>query len=281
MTSDREVTEGVDTGTLPPGGQLELCWVGGRSLAYLDAGTDQRGTVVALHSLGTDHRIWSDQVRPLTDAGYRLIAPDARGHGASTWAPLEDSRGWVADLDAVLDDAGVDTAFFVGVSMGAAQALEYALSAPDRVAGLVLSGAFGNLPEQEAATKVSGLAGSATEHGMAKWAEIYTEDTLITDDADAREVVRAAISKVPLEAYVRSAEICFQTRSGDLASLTTQTLVLWGERDHKAPLEMSEQLAADLPNATLRRLPGAGHLSPIDRPAAFASAILEFIDQLE
>jgi pimeloyl-ACP methyl ester carboxylesterase len=67
-------------------------------LFYVDTGNMPGGrTVVALHSLGADHRLWSDQIEFLAPYA-RVIAPKSRGHGRSEW-----------DRDVTLEDWFVDT----------------------------------------------------------------------------------------------------------------------------------------------------------------------------
>jgi len=70
----------------------------GTRLFYLDTGNIPGGrTVVALHSLGADHRLWPDQTEFLAPYA-RMIAPNTRGHGRSEW-----------DRDVHLEDWFVDT----------------------------------------------------------------------------------------------------------------------------------------------------------------------------
>ena len=70
--------------------------------------------------------------------GLRVMAPDLRGHGRSTWDPPWGAERHVADLLATLDAAGVERATVVGHSFGGLLALHLAATAPERVGGLVL-----------------------------------------------------------------------------------------------------------------------------------------------
>jgi pimeloyl-ACP methyl ester carboxylesterase len=97
--------------------------------------------VVLLHGLTATHRYVVMGSAALERCGHRVIAYDARGHGASAPAPepgayrYEDLAG---DLLAVLDARGVERAVLAGASMGAHTALRTALEHPGRVAGLVV-----------------------------------------------------------------------------------------------------------------------------------------------
>src|SRR3954447_12424715 len=97
--------------------------------------------VVLLHGLTATHRYVVMGSTHLQRAGHRVVAYDARGHGASKPAPDAVSYTYaelLADLLAVLDAQGIDRAVLAGASMGAHTALKAALEHPDRVAGLVL-----------------------------------------------------------------------------------------------------------------------------------------------
>jgi pimeloyl-ACP methyl ester carboxylesterase len=112
----------------------------GVTLAGDEAG---EGTpVVLLHGLTATRRYVVMGSRSLERSGHRVIAYDARGHGASSPAPDPDAYDYddlVEDLRAVLDDRGIDRAVLAGASMGAHTALRLALDAPERVAGLVIA----------------------------------------------------------------------------------------------------------------------------------------------
>jgi pimeloyl-ACP methyl ester carboxylesterase len=93
--------------------------------------------VVLLHGLSATRRNVVQGSRHLIKRGYRLIAYDARGHGASSPAPSYDYADLVRDLEAVLEHLGIERTALVGSSMGAATAMAFALEHPERVAALV------------------------------------------------------------------------------------------------------------------------------------------------
>jgi pimeloyl-ACP methyl ester carboxylesterase len=117
-----------------------------RSIAGADvtlaASDDGDGVpVVLLHGLSATRRYVVMGSTALQRAGHRVIAYDARGHGASTPAPVPDAYGYEqlgADLLAVLDELELERAVLAGSSMGAHTILRLALDVPERVAGLVV-----------------------------------------------------------------------------------------------------------------------------------------------
>jgi pimeloyl-ACP methyl ester carboxylesterase len=96
--------------------------------------------IVLVHGLSATRRNVVQGSRHLARRGYRLIAYDARGHGASSPAPDPSAYEYsdlVADLEAVIEHLELDRPALVGSSMGAATVLTYALEHPDRVPALV------------------------------------------------------------------------------------------------------------------------------------------------
>jgi 3-oxoadipate enol-lactonase len=96
--------------------------------------------IVLVHGLSATRRNVVQGSRHLARRGYRLIAYDARGHGASSPAPDPAAYEYpdlVADLEAVMNHFELDRPALVGSSMGAATVMAYALEHPDRVPALV------------------------------------------------------------------------------------------------------------------------------------------------
>jgi pimeloyl-ACP methyl ester carboxylesterase len=108
-------------------------------LAFDDAGT---GTpVVLLHGLTATRRYVVSGSKALERSGHRVVAYDARGHGASPAAPPGEGYDYptlAADLRALMDRLGIEHAVLAGASMGAHTLLRFALDHPDRALGLVV-----------------------------------------------------------------------------------------------------------------------------------------------
>jgi pimeloyl-ACP methyl ester carboxylesterase len=110
---------------------------GAGSLTLAGESAGEGPPVVLLHGLSATRRHVVQGSRHLIRHGYRLIAYDARGHGASDPAPRYEYADLVGDLAAVLDRLELERAALVGSSMGAATAMAFALDHPDRVPALV------------------------------------------------------------------------------------------------------------------------------------------------
>lgn len=108
----------------------------GVSLSGEETGTGR--PVVLLHGLTATRRYVVMGSRALERSGHRVIAYDARAHGKSDPGDDYGYERLAADLEAILDDRGIEKATLAGASMGAHTLTRFALSRPDRVAGLVI-----------------------------------------------------------------------------------------------------------------------------------------------
>lgn len=249
----------------------------GACIAYEDHGSAEFGTLVLLHSLGADGRMWDGCLESLV-RDHRVIVPDARGHGASSPAPAASVEEWVDDLEDVLDAAEVDSAVLVGVSLGGIQALSFGAAHPDRVAGLVVADSFAALAPEVAQAKIDYLCDQARRQSMEEVAARYVEETFERPYPAGAEAVRHACAAMDPASYLAAVEACFGAQIVDrLKQVIAPTLVLWGDRDAKTPRALSEQIVAGVKDARLAVIPEAGHLSNVDNPAAFVDELNGFI----
>lgn len=89
-------------------------------------------SVVLVHGITESRRAWDPLIAPLIAAGYRVVAVDLRGHGASSRTPPYDLATMAADLGAVLAAEEVDDALLVGHSLGGAVVSAFAAGGPCR-----------------------------------------------------------------------------------------------------------------------------------------------------
>ena len=102
----------------------------GVTIDYFAAGTGR--PLVLVHGITESRRSWDPLIAPLIAAGYRIVAVDLRGHGASSKVAPYDLATMAADLGAVLQAESIDDALLVGHSLGGAVASAYAAGGPCR-----------------------------------------------------------------------------------------------------------------------------------------------------
>ena len=250
-------------------------------------------TVVLLHAGVADRRAWSAVFEALEGDALDLVAYDRRGYGETPRATGEFTH--LDDLAAVLDAAGADRAVVVGNSMGGALALDLALTAPDRVASLLLIGAgvSGMTDEGEAVEwspdEATGAILSAFERAEAAKdveEQVRLELHLWLDGPTAPEG-RVGGAPRELAADMNRGILTAGTQGGDgdagldawhrLGEITTPALATWGDLDLPPDLPFYAIAAERLAKAEARVLPGVAHLPSLERPELVASLIREAV----
>lgn len=219
--------------------------------------------IVLLHGLTATHHYVVMGSRALERAGHDVLAYDARGHGQSDRAPRADQYTYdllVADLVGMLDAAGLERAVIAGASMGAHTAARLALTAPDRVAGLVLvTPAY--LPGDEDRDldlwdrRAAGLRNGGIDGFLAAYGEIGGAGaageriTHVIRQRMARHRDLGAVADA-LQAVPRSAPF---TALAELATIAVPTTIVadHDELDPGHPLAVGEAWAAAIPGARL------------------------------
>ncbi|WP_067714961.1 3-oxoadipate enol-lactonase [Nocardia yamanashiensis] len=236
--------------------------------------------VVLLNALGSDMRIWDSYVQPLVDNGFRVIRFDARGHGDSP-VPAGPYRlaDLGADVEALLDWLGVESAHLVGVSLGGMTAMWLAAHRPHRVRGLVAcctSARPGNAAgwiERAAKARAEGM-GEIAEASVARW---FTPQWRAAHP-EITTRMRELTMDTPPEGYAACCEaLAGLDLSAELARIGAPTLVLSTEQDPAFPPEHGRDIAARIPGARFESIDGAAHLGTVEQPERFLPLI---IDQL-
>jgi pimeloyl-ACP methyl ester carboxylesterase len=204
-------------------------------------------------------------------AGYRqLLRYDSRGVGLSDWDVGDFTFDLlVDDLEAVIDVSGVETFALLGISQGAAIAIDYAARHPERVTHLVLWGGFargrrqrGSQEDYEESQAFITLMrqgwGKETSPFRQMFASLYlpeASDEQIQWWTDMQRTATSPENAVRLRETIDDLDV-----SEQLAKVQTPTLILHSEREAVAPLSEARFMAARIPNAKFVALDSANHL---------------------
>jgi 3-oxoadipate enol-lactonase len=244
------------------------------------AQTGQGPPLFLLHSLLSD-RASFDAVAPKLAQSFRAIVPELPGFGRSPAV-----NGGLADIadrmaEAVRDAAFGEDAIVLGNGYGGFVALQMAIRHPGIASRLILadSGAAFSEPGREAfrnmaaASKAKGLSAISDVAMRRLFAPEFQEQNpeLMRDRREAflktdPEVFRAACAQL--------AELDLRP---ELAKVNVPVLVVVGEHDEATPPPMSKELAALLPDARLRIIPGCAHVPQLQSPKLFLKAISDFL----
>jgi len=216
------------------------------------------------------HGLGADITQPfslfLPPSSIRLIAFDARGHGATT--PMGDAKGlrfntFADDLRTLMDNLKIHRAIVGGISMGAGIALNFCVRYPDRVAALVLSRpAWLEGPHPWNVHIFTLISQLLREHGPKRGQELFRQtveyhDTLRRWPDVATSLAEQFESPHAQETASKLDNLISDTPCGDRKlwrAIKVPTLVLANQNDPIHPWEFGEELAREIPGAQLREI---------------------------
>lgn len=227
--------------------------------------------LVLIHGAGGTHLDWPPALR--RPARTRVIALDLPGHGRSAPPARTDTRAYADDVCALLDALAVGHAIILGHSMGGAVAQHVALTRPDLTAGLILLGTGSSLPISP--TLLQRTIDNPSE--AADWMIEQAWDSAIPSELKqlARERLLAN-SPETLRADLLACQT-FDTRD-QAAAISVPALVIGAADDHMVQPDLSQELAAAMPQATLVMLTNAGHMFPLECADLVASIIMSWLN---
>src|SRR5436305_6075649 len=236
--------------------------------------------LVLLHSLLSD-RASFDAIVPELSKSFRVLVPELPGFGRS-----EAVSGGLADVadrmaDALRDAAGGEDAIVLGNGYGGFVALQMAIRHPNIAAKLILADcgaafseagreAFRNMAAAEKAKGLSAITEVAMRRLFAPEFQAANPDLM----RDRREAFLRTDPDVFRAACDALAELDLRPK---LTQVKVPVLVVVGEHDEATPPPMSHELAAGLPQASLKIIAGCAHVPQLQAPAAFLAAIGDFL----
>ncbi len=232
------------------------------------------------HSLLSD-RASFDAIVPKLSQSFRVIVPELPGFGRSpaVGGDLADVADRMAE--AVKDGAGADEAIVLGNGYGGFVALQMALRHPNLATKLVLAdcGAAFSESGREAFRNMAAAS-------KAKGLSAITDVAMRRLFAPAFQQQHPDLMRDRREAFLRTDPEIFRAACAALAELDLRpqlgqfkapVLVLVGEHDEATPPPMSHELAAGLPHARLKVIPGCAHVPQLQSPEVFLDAIGDFL----
>jgi 3-oxoadipate enol-lactonase / 4-carboxymuconolactone decarboxylase len=242
-------------------------------------GSAGQPVLVLSHTIGTDHSMWDLQVADLLPH-FQVLRYDTRGHGASDAPAGEYSVEMLGgDILSLADTLGISQFAFCGLSMGGAIGQWVAANAPGRITQLVLANTS---PQFVPRANWEARIAAVLKGGMPAIVDVvmprfFLPETLAKNDPHAASIRSVFLGTDP----VGYTGCCAALRDLDhekfLAKIKTPTLVIVGDYDVSTPWSgHGERLVRGIPGAKALHL-AAAHLSNIERPRSFTTALLEFL----
>ena len=251
----------------------------------LEIGYDDVGTgipVLFAHAFPLNRTMWAPNVSALVDR-CRCVAMDFRGFGETTVAPPYSMDQYADDLAHLLDVLRIDRVVLVGCSMGGYAAFAFWRRHRERVRALVLADTRPGADSEETLARRRQLIELARDKGPAAVANAQIPSivgkTTREKQPDTYDAVHRMIAQAKADGIVGAVQ-AMMLRPDSTALLSTidvPTLVVVGEEDVPTPPKDARAMHEKIPGSTLEIIGGAGHLSNLERPAAFNHVLTEFL----
>lgn len=259
---------------------MERVHLDGLSIAYQRAGSGP--PLVLLHGYVADGAAtWRHQIDDLS-TDFTVVAWDAPGAGQSSDPPESFGIDGYADcLAAFVTALGLGRVHLVGLSFGGALALAFQHRHRALVQRLVLASAYagwrGSLPGEAAEARLAQALQLAQ-----KPAREFVDALLPTMFArpvsrEDFEAFRAAMEAFHPAGFRSMAAALAEDLRGSLADVDSPTLLIYGDRDERAPMPVAHQLRQAISNSRLAVLEGAGHVCNVELPRQFNELVRAFL----
>jgi 3-oxoadipate enol-lactonase len=263
------------------GGKSMQVKANGIQMNYELAGKDDGEVVIFSHSLGCSLAMWDPQMDSL-EPYFGILRYDVRGHGLSQASVGAYSLKLLGeDAIALLDALDIDAVHWVGLSMGGMIGEYLALNHAYRLRSLILCDTSAAIPE-EAQPLWQERIDAARDKGMEALIEAVVERWLSPSFIDGNSGMVARIRKqflaTSVDGYVGCSEAISKLNYLDqLANIDIPTLIIVGEDDPGTPVAASKVMHERIPNSKLIVIPSARHLSNLEQPKLFNTALLDFL----
>jgi pimeloyl-ACP methyl ester carboxylesterase len=261
---------------------MEMVEVDGLQIAYERVGSGP--ALVLLHGyVGDGPTTWRRQLDALSDE-FTVVAWDAPGAGRSTDPPERFGLDGYADcLAGFLERLGLDTAGVAGLSFGGILALALQRRHSAMASALILASAYagwaGSLPPEVAERRLRqalALAGGAPQAFVAALLPTMFSKPMARETVDDFHASMRAFHPRGFRAMARASA---EDVRDVLPHVDVPTLLVYGDRDERAPLTVAQDLQAAISGSRLVVLPGAGHVCNIEAPNEFNAAVREFLHE--
>lgn len=265
--------------------QIQFVDSNGTQIAFTDQGQQHRTTIVMIHAGICDQRMWQAQVAHFMQK-YRVVTLDLRGFGQSKMgnAPFT----FHDDVLRVMDHLAIETAWLLACSMGGAVALDFTLTYPDRVQGLLLSGsAIGGYRYTGTPHLLQDAIHQAAENeNMEAVSELEVQmwvDGIGRNPQQLNPALRKLVFEmnlIPLgvddEAWELEQEID-PPAIERLGEITVSTLIIIGGLDIAPSQERANLLLAGILQSEKVTMNGTAHLPNMEQPTEFNAHIDGFL----
>lgn len=238
--------------------------------------------IILIHGLGANSDSWQFQIPDLEKAGYRVIVPDMLGFGKSPYENKKNTIDSMADdVRALMQKLGVEKTSFVGLSMGGAIAMSFALKHPTMTEKLVLANTAARFANKTGGSlytmlriiimrvfpRIVGAKMIAKfifpHQHQQEFRDEFIREIMMADDRAYFDAVKTLVA---------------HNLENQVSAITAPTLIIGGKHDLVTLNSKQEFLHEAIKGSKLVIIEGAGHVSAVDSAAEFNKEMLDFLE---
>lgn len=264
------------------GSQLIELVVNGIRMRVLKAGAGP--PLLFVHGFPLDHRMWQAQIEYFRNH-FTVLVPDLRGFGAT-----EITRGTVTmqqhadDLNALLNELNIkESVIYCGLSMGGYIAWEFWKHFPQRLRALILCDTRAGSDTEEGIKNRLKMVDLVLKHGpesiSASMIPNLISDASQQNHPEIAECLIEMIEATDREGIAASQRGMAERNdfSENISDIQCPTLCIVGSEDQLTPPDVMKTMSSQIPDAKYIKIPGVGHMSPMEAPAEVNQAIDDFL----
>jgi len=254
--------------------------IDGNKIRYLESGNSKK-TLVLIHGLGASAERW-DQVIPLFSDEFRVIVPDLIGFGYSDKPLVDYTTEFFSEfLKKFFIASDIKRPNLIGSSLGGQIAAEYAASYPQEIEKLILVSPSGNMEKSTPALDAYIMAALYPNEQSAKNAFELMEgsghivqEEIVNGFVERMRLPNAKLAFMSTLLGIKNSELI----TSKLQTISTPTMIIWGANDPVIPIHHADSFVSTIQDCRFFRMDGCGHTPYVQFPYAFASKVLEFLN---
>jgi pimeloyl-ACP methyl ester carboxylesterase len=250
---------------------------------YNAFGENKNRGIVFIHGFPFDKSMWDEQGKLLSKDHF-VVAFDLRGHGESDVGSGQYLVEFIVDdLFEVMDHVRLEKAVVCGLSIGGYAALRAIDRDPSRISGVVLcntkSSGDTNAAKLNRANQIKMiLAGKKSQFAEDMACSLFAPESLETNKIAVNKII--SIMKSTDETALIGTLIALAARmdmTESLEKISVPTLIITGDKDKVTTQADAELMESRIKDSKLVLIHDAGHLSNLENPAEFNSALVNFL----
>lgn len=255
-------------------------------LAVFTDGSSSNKAIVFVHGFPYDHKMWNKQVDEFR-SNYFCIRYDIRGLGES---PIGDGQytmeSFVDDLEAVIDDLGLNKPVLCGLSMGGYISLRAVERNESKYSGVILCDTRSAADNDEGKIKRAENIKKINTQGVKQFVNDFVPMCFAVKSITDSNEQYSEVLKRSLSSNTIGVKGCLLAMAGRtdttsyLSKIKIPALLLCGEDDRLTPPDVMEIMAEQIPNSHFEIVPDAGHMSPIENAPYVNSRIKRFLSKM-